>query len=153
MYNIRWWRIFNPIETINNGKKFINHALSLCEQSMLLATQTSHLHCPSKWIACIFQLANEALQLQQRDWIIKEIAPTPSIIFMSFGLMSNCGDQLFTDEELLQDYIAPWVGWDPNQSIVGNLIQMVIGCNLTFWCWYQNHKINQDQILKVSSML
>jgi len=43
--------------------KLINHALSSCEKSLLLATQTTHLHCPSKWIACIFQLANEALQL------------------------------------------------------------------------------------------
>jgi hypothetical protein len=67
--------------------------------------------------------------------------------------MSNCGDQSFTHEELLQDYIAPWVGWDPNQGIVDNLIEMVIGCNLTFWCWYHNYKVNQDQIQNVSSML
>jgi hypothetical protein len=92
-----------------------------------------HLHCPSKWIACIFQLANEALQLQQKVELLKKLLqhPTPSIIFMSFGLMSNYGDQSFTHEELLQDYIAPRVGWDPNQGIVDNLIQMVIGCNLT----------------------
>jgi hypothetical protein len=130
--------------------KLINHALSLCEQSMLLATQTTHLHCPSKWIACIFQFANEAIT---RGWIFKEIAPRPSIIFMSFGLMSNCGDQSFTHEELLQDYIAPWVGWDPNQGIVDSLIQMVISCNLTFLMLISEPQINQDQILKVSSML
>jgi hypothetical protein len=100
--------------------KLINHALSLCEQSMLLATQTTHLHCPSKWIACIFQLANEALQLQQEVELLKKLLqhPTPSIIFMSFGLMSNCGDQSFTHEELLQDYIAPWVGWDPIKALL-----------------------------------
>jgi hypothetical protein len=72
---------------------------------------------------------------------------------MSFGSMSNCGDQSFTHEELLQDYIAPWIGWDPDKPIVDNLMQMVISSNLTFWCWYQNHKINQDQNLKVFSML
>jgi hypothetical protein len=54
--------------------KLINHALSLCEQSMLLATQTTHLHCPSKWIACIFQIANEAIA---RSWIIKKLLQYP----------------------------------------------------------------------------
>jgi hypothetical protein len=43
---------------------------------------------------------------------------------MSFGLMSNCEDQSFTHEELLQDYIPPWVGLDPNQGIVDSLIEM-----------------------------
>ncbi len=61
--------------TIEN--KLINHALSLCEQSMLLATQTTHLHCPSKWIACIFQLANEALQLQQEVELLKKLLQHP----------------------------------------------------------------------------
>ncbi len=58
--------------------KLINHALSLCEQSMLLATQTTHLHCPSKWIACIFQLANEALQLQEVELLKKLLQHSPS---------------------------------------------------------------------------
>jgi hypothetical protein len=58
--------------------KLINHALSLCEQSMLLATQTTHLHCPSKWIACIFQLATKALQLQEVELLKKLLQHPPS---------------------------------------------------------------------------
>jgi hypothetical protein len=62
------------------------------------------------------------------------------------------GDRSFTHEELLQDHIAPWIGWDPNQGIVYSLIQMATSSNLTCWRWHQNHEINQDQILNVSSM-
>ncbi len=49
---------------------------------------------------------------------------------MSFGLTPSWGDQS-SAEKLLQEQIAQWIV-NPNQGIVDDLIQMVIGCNLTF---------------------
>lgn len=54
-------------------------------------------------------------------------------------------------EKFLQEQIAQWVV-NPNQGIVDDLIQMVIGCNLTFQHWYPNQKIDQDWTLKASSI-
>ncbi len=66
-----------PLKQSTMKDKLMNHALSLCEQSILLATQTTHLHCPSKWIACIFQLKNEALPLQQEVELLKKLLQHP----------------------------------------------------------------------------
>jgi hypothetical protein len=144
---IRWWRIFNPIETINNEKQ-THKSCIVFVWTIYVASHPNHRPPLPILMNCLYiSISKWGFAIATRGWIIKEIAPTPSSY--SCPLV---GDWSFTHEELLQDYIAPWVGWDPNQGIVDSLIQMVIGCNLIFWRWYQNHKINQDQILKVSSM-